>query len=123
MKIKERRRQFEKNYWKLKPIERLDYLEHLREIEKDYPHINLYELFKIYFGMFLFGFIFMYGLIYFYGNGIVNFRETTEPLFRAMIKYMFFPIIFYISFALLNHFALKKKLRKLNKIFRLEDKN
>ncbi len=122
-KYNEKRKKIERKYWKLSSGERLHYDSKIKELRKS-TSVSIFELFRIYFIIFGLAFLFLSGFIYFYGNGIINFKEVGEKLFKTMILDLPLVIVFYIIYSMFSSFYYWKESNKLKKRFKLlEDKN
>jgi len=80
-----------KNHKKLSLVERNAYEEIIKRSSFSWGG---FFLTKTLLTVFVFAAIFALTSIYFYGNGLFNFKELFEPVFRMTLKWFFYCILF-----------------------------
>ena len=111
---KERNRGVER-YWKLKSVQRLDYLKHKERLEEEYKYYGLHttiSISKIFFGVFIF--IFILGYL-----GEISIRILGLKILLIYLKIMCLAIIVDVLMIFFcSHYKIKKT-KELNKRFKL----
>ena len=109
-------------YWKLKSIERIEYEMYRSKINKETLPFFYLTLFYLKFILAVLIFIFL--IVYFYGNGILSFKEIGGNFLYGILKYIWILIVCDLFMFVITPFLTNKKIKKLDKRFKLlEDKN
>lgn len=111
------RKEFNKKFWKLKQLDRIEYKIQEKEIKKKYVWGLFFSKIAILGTIIFLGLT--YCIIYFYGNGSLSFKETGELIFRAGLRYLLIGMIFDVIFIIFGNFFEGKEIKKLNKRFKL----
>ena len=120
--IEKRRKEKERireNYWKLSPLERIDYDQKLREIERIRTTYFDIQVTKII--LFLFGFSFILLFLLAFGGGypLGEFFNLLRPNSLLAAKYLLFGLGLDILIAIISLSKPDKELKELNKRFKL----
>lgn len=111
------KKELEEKFWKLKPIERLEYHTYKEDLEKRYDHF--FPVTKVFILISIIYMIILYAVIYFYGNGLINFKVLGEIIFSRSLIFIFIGFIIDIVIGIFSIFGYRKELNKLNKRFKI----
>jgi len=92
----------DRNEKKLSLVERNAYEQMMKRVESN---SSMFHLTSLFLKIFLIVTVFTIASIYFYGNGLINFKELFEPVFRLTLQLFPFVVILDVIFFFIGAFA------------------